>query len=239
MTFPVPLDAVAFDLDGVLTDTAQAHYRAWRRLADSLGIPFDEATNEALKGVDRMGSLALILGDRAGYDIARRAELAARKNDWYLDEIAHFGPADLFLGARDAIEQCRAAGLSVALASASRNAPLLLARLGIDELFDTVVDPASVAQGKPAPDIFLAAARALGAAPHRVMGVEDAAAGIAAIRAAGMPSLGIGDPAQLSGADRVIAAIGDFDLADYAASRVSRSSRISAAPIRTSGTSTR
>ena len=117
------LKGVAFDLDGVLTDTARAHYRAWKKLADSLGIPFDEERNEALKGVDRMGSLALILGDRPAYDLTERQRLAARKNDWYLEEIAHFGPADLFPGARAALEQCRAAGLGIALASASRNAP--------------------------------------------------------------------------------------------------------------------
>lgn len=213
--FPRPLDAVAFDLDGVLTDTARAHYRAWKRLADTLAIPFDEEANEALKGVDRMGSLALILGDRPGYDDARRHELAAIKNDWYLEEIAEFGPADLFPGARDAIEQCRAAGMGVALASASRNAPLLLERMEVTELFDVVVDPASVAAGKPAPDIFLAAARGVGADPARTLGVEDSAAGIAAIGAAGMPSLGIGDATALPGADVVIAAIGDFRLPDY------------------------
>ena len=78
-----------------------------------------------------------------------------------------------------------------------------------------MVDPASVAHGKPAPDIFQAAARATGVLPARMLGVEDAAAGIAAIRAAGMPALGIGNPAMLHAADRVIATIGDFDLADY------------------------
>ena len=215
--FPRPLDAVAFDLDGVLTDTARAHFRAWKRLADSLGIGFDEDANEALKGVDRMGSLALILGERPGFDDVRRAELAARKNDWYLEEIAHFGPGDLFAGARDAIEQCRAAGMGVALASASRNAPLLLARMRIDALFDVVVDPASVAAGKPAPDIFLAAAAALGVEPARTLGVEDAPAGVAAIHAAGMAALGIGDASTLVQADRVIATIGDFRLDDYRA----------------------
>jgi beta-phosphoglucomutase len=212
----VRLKGVAFDLDGVLTDTARAHYRAWKKMADTLGIPFDEEANEALKGVDRMGSLALILGDRPGYDAAARAGLAARKNDWYLEEIAHFGPEDLFPGALAALGQCRAAGCKLALASASRNAPLLLARMQIDTLFDAVIDPASVAAGKPAPDIFLAAARAIGAEPSQVLGVEDAAAGIQAIRAAGMPALGVGDPAALPGADWVIPAIADFDLADYA-----------------------
>lgn len=216
MSFPVPLGAVAFDLDGVLTDTARAHYRAWQRLADTLDIPFNEAANEALKGVDRLGSLALILGDRLGYDDAERARLAARKNGWYLEEIAHFGPADLFPGARDALGQCRAAGLKLALASASRNAPLLLERMGIAGLFDAVIDPASVAQGKPAPDIFVAAAAAVGVAPSQVLGVEDAAAGIAAIKAAGMPALGVGDPAQLTEADRVIARIADFNLREFA-----------------------
>ena len=217
MSFPRLLDAVAFDLDGVLTDTARAHYRAWKRLADKLSIPFDEEANEALKGVDRMGSLALILGDRPGFDGETRARLAAEKNAWYLEEIAEFGPQDLFLGAHDALDQCRGAGMALALASASRNAPLLLQRLGIDMLFDVVVDPASVAGGKPAPDIFLAAASAVGVAPGHVLGVEDSAAGITAIRAAGMPSLGIGTVTALPDADRVIPAIGDFRLSDYRA----------------------
>ncbi|MBC9031362.1 beta-phosphoglucomutase [Sphingomonas sp. JC676] len=217
MTAKRRLAGVAFDLDGVLTDTARAHYRAWKKMADTLGIPFDEEANEALKGVDRMGSLALILGDRPGYDSTERERLAAQKNDWYLEEIAHFGPEDLFPGAREALDQCRTAGLRLALASASRNAPLLLARMQIDTLFDAVIDPASVAAGKPAPDIFLAAARAIGAEPAQVLGVEDAAAGIQAIRAAGMPALGVGDPAALPGADWVIPVIADFDLADYSA----------------------
>ena len=209
------IDAVAFDLDGVLTDTARAHYRAWKRLADSLGIPFDEVANEALKGVDRIVSLQLILGDRPGFDAARRADLAATKNAWYLEEITKVGPADLFPGAAIALDACREAALGIALASASRNASLLLDRLGIADRFDAVVDPASVAVGKPAPDIFLAAAAALGAAPARTLGVEDSAAGVAAIRAAGMPSLGVGDIGVLGDADRVIPAIAAFDLADY------------------------
>ncbi|TGX49601.1 beta-phosphoglucomutase [Sphingomonas gei] len=216
MTFPRPLGGVAFDLDGVLTDTARAHFRAWKRLADSLGIPFDEAANEALKGVDRMGSLALILGDRPGFDAERRGALAAGKNRWYLEEIDSFGPSDLFPGAREALESCRAAGLAVTLASASRNAPLLLRKLGIEAMFDIVVDPAAVANGKPAPDIFLAAAAAVGVAPPAMLGIEDSAAGVTAIHAADMAALGIGPPGSLPDADRLIPSIADFRLADYA-----------------------
>lgn len=210
------LKGVAFDLDGVLTDTARAHYRAWKKLADMLAIPFDEEANEALKGVDRMGSLALILGDRPGYDQAECIRLATLKNDWYLEEIAHFGPEDLFPGAREALEQCRVAGLGITLASASRNAPLLIARMQVAELFDTIIDPASLAAGKPAPDIFLAAAAALGAAPAEMLGVEDAPAGVQAIHAAGMKAVGVGSPDSLPEADWIIPAIADFDLRNYA-----------------------
>jgi beta-phosphoglucomutase len=213
----VKLKGVAFDLDGVLTDTARAHYRAWKKLADTLGIAFDEHANEALKGVDRMGSLALILGDRRGFGEAERIRLATQKNAWYLEEIAHFGPGDLFPGAREALGQCRAAGLRLALASASRNAPLLIGRMQVAELFDTIIDPASLAAGKPAPDIFLAAADALGAAPDEMLGVEDAPAGVEAIHAAGMKALGVGTRAALPEADWIIPAIADFELADYSA----------------------
>ncbi|MGV3481144.1 MAG: beta-phosphoglucomutase [Sphingobium sp.] len=216
MRHPPPISAVLFDLDGVLTDTAHAHYAAWKRLADELGVPFDEATNEALKGVDRMGSLDLLLRHGGlSVDQAGREALASRKNGWYLEAIQAYGPADLFPGAREALYAVRGAGLRSALCSASRNAPALIDRLGIADLFDVVVDPASVAHGKPAPDIFLAAARQLDMSPDRCLGVEDAPAGVAAIHAAGMFAIGIGDPQVLSDADRVIPSIADFRLEDY------------------------
>lgn len=214
--FPRPLAAVLFDLDGVLTDTAHAHFIAWKRLADTVGIAFDEAANEALKGVDRMASLDRILasGERKA-DPAEREALAARKNAWYLEAIADFSPADLYPGARRVLEEVRTAGMKTALVSASRNAPLLVDRMAIADLFDTVVDPTGVPSGKPAPDIFLAAANALCVSPQECLGVEDAPAGIAAIHAAGMAALGIGLRTSLQEADAVIDQIGAFRLADY------------------------
>jgi beta-phosphoglucomutase len=214
--FPRHLQAVLFDLDGVLTDTAHAHFVAWKRLADSLGIAFDAAANEELKGIDRMGSLDRILarGERT-FDAAERETLAARKNGWYRDAIAGFSPADLYPGARGALDAVRAAGLRTALVSASRNAPALIAAMGIADRFDAVIDPAAVAHGKPAPDLFLAAAQALGVDPAACLGVEDAPAGVAAIHAAGMVALGIGTRAALPQADAIIAGLAEFRLADY------------------------
>lgn len=211
--FPRPAQALIFDLDGVLTDTAHTHYLAWKRLADEIGVPFDETVNLRLKGVDREASLAIILerADRP-YDEAERRELAARKNGYYRAAIEHVSPRDLYAGVTELLDAARARGLKLGLASASKNAAALLARLGIADRFDYVADAASIARAKPAPDIFLSVAQALGVPPERCIGIEDAAAGIVAIRAAGMPAVGIGDPAALPGADAHLPEIAAFDL---------------------------
>lgn len=206
--------AAIFDLDGVLADSAVAHFAAWRRIADSLGIAFTERDNEALKGVDRMGSLRhiLALGD-VSLPPEQCEALAARKNGYYLDAVTLMGPDDVLPGARQLVTDARTAGLLCAVASASRNAPLLLDRLALTPLFDFVADAGAIGNPKPAPDIFLACAAALGVAPAAAIGFEDAAAGIAAIKAAGMMAVGIGDPHQLAQADIVYRSTADVDLA--------------------------
>lgn len=214
--FPVAAKALIFDLDGVLTDTAEGHYQAWQRLADELGVPFDRHRNEALKGIDRMGSLERILaGSGKVLTEAEKLEAATRKNGYYQDLIARFTPDDLFDGVRDLLVAARAAGLKLGLASASRNAPFLLARLGIADLFDHVADAGAIPNPKPAPDIFLSVAAALNVSPSACLGVEDSMAGIEAIKDAGMPALGIGDPAILTRADAVIGHIRDFRLENF------------------------
>lgn len=211
-TFPRACRALIFDLDGVLTDTAHVHYRAWKRLADELGIAFDEIVNRRMKGVDRMGSLEILLEAAPRvYGDAEKQALAERKNAYYREAIADFGPDDLFPGAGELLRAAKVAGLRLGLASASRNAPALLRSLGIGELFDTIADPAQ-AQPKPHPDLFLAAAAALDVDPGDCIGIEDAASGIAAIKAAGMAAVGIGDADELQGADRVLPAIAQLAL---------------------------
>ncbi len=214
------LKAVIFDLDGVIADTAVVHHAAWKRLADEIGVAFDDATGERMKGVDRRGSLDILLqAATRRYTETEKQALAARKNDYYREQIEHFGPQDLLPGARAAIESVRRAGLRTALASASRNAALLLQRLGIAELFDVVVDANRISRSKPDPEIFLAAAHALGVAPHECMGVEDAAAGIASIHAAGMAAVGIGNAQALAKADLVLPSIAAFDIDTFTATR--------------------
>jgi alpha,alpha-trehalose phosphorylase len=215
-----PLKAVIFDLDGVIADTAVVHHAAWKRLADEIGVPFDDATGERMKGVDRPGSLEILLeAATRRYTDAEKQALAARKNDYYREQIERFGPQDLLPGARAAVESVRRAGLATALASASRNAALLLQHLGIADLFDVVVDANRISRSKPDPEIFLAAASALGVAPDECIGVEDAAAGIASIHAAGMAAVGIGQRQTLAEADLVLPGIAAFDIGTLTTTR--------------------
>ncbi|MBS0455050.1 MAG: beta-phosphoglucomutase [Proteobacteria bacterium] len=212
---PAP-SAFIFDLDGVITDTAELHYVAWRALALDLGIVFDEADNEQLKGLSRMDSLEriLALGTKQFSEVDKHA-MAERKNAHYLALVEKMTPADLLPGALDALGAARAAGCGVALASASKNAALVLERLGISQAFDHVVDSNHIRNSKPHPEVFLAAAKALGAAPQDCVGIEDAVAGVQAIRAAGMFAVGVGDARVLAQADQVIADLRHFIPSNY------------------------
>ena len=188
------LRAVVFDLDGVLTDTAERHYLAWGRLATEEAIPFDRELNERLKGVSRMESLEIIL-DRAGRatdDPRERVRLAERKNAYFGELIAGITPHDLLPGMGELLAELRAAGIRTAIASMSHNVYEVVRRLGIEDQVDAIVDPATLVKGKPDPEIFLAAADLLGVRPDDCVGIEDARAGIEAITAAGMAAVGVG-----------------------------------------------
>ncbi|HTD06907.1 beta-phosphoglucomutase [Undibacterium sp.] len=208
--------AVIFDLDGVITDTAHYHYLAWKQLAESQGVAFDHAFNEQLKGIDRTGSLNLILASSGRqYSDLQKQALADQKNRHYQQLIAGMSAADLLPGALDALRIVRAAGLKTGLASVSKNAFAVLDKLGIADLFDYVVDASKITNSKPDPEIFLTAAKRLNVAPSLCLGVEDSVAGIRAIKAAGMYALGIGQPSILTEADKVIPNLDRFSLGDY------------------------
>jgi kojibiose phosphorylase len=199
------LDIVAliFDLDGVVTNTSEAHYLAWQRLANEEGLPFDRQRNEALRGISRRESLALILGARS-VSADKADELMERKNHYYLDLIARLTPDDVLPGAVELIDEARRRGLKVALGSASKNAREVLDRLAIADRFDAILDGNSVQVAKPAPDLFLAAAEALGVPADQCVVFEDATDGVAAGIAAGMFTVGIGPDERVGAADVVL-----------------------------------
>lgn len=197
------IKAFLFDLDGVLTDTSEFHYLAWQRLADEEGLPFSRLDNEALRGVSRRESLAVLL---KGKNISEETAQAwmERKNNYYLELVDRMTPANLLPGAVDLLAELRAASIRIAIASASKNALLVLERLKIGLAIEAVVDGNTPARSKPAPDLFLAAAKALGVQPAECVVVEDAAVGIAAGNAAGMQTLGLGPVERVGAAGLVL-----------------------------------
>ena len=197
------IKAFLFDLDGVLTDTSEFHYLAWQRLADEEGLPFSRLDNEALRGVSRRESLTVLLKGNNISDETAQAWMD-RKNSYYLELVNRMTPANLLPGAVNLLAELRAAGIRIAIASASKNAPLVLERLKIGPAIDAVVDGNTPARSKPAPDLFLAAAQALEVLPDDCVVVEDAAVGIAAGIAAGMHTLGLGPVERVGAAGMVL-----------------------------------
>lgn len=189
------LKAVVFDLDGVITDTAHLHFLAWRTVAQEIGISIDETFNEELKGISRMDSLQRILrygGKEGAFNEQQRLALAAKKNELYVRSLASLTQDSLLPGIREVLAGIRVANVKTGLASVSLNAPGILQALGIDHAFDFCADASRIARSKPDPEIFLAACAGLNVSPREAIGIEDAAAGIQAINAAGILSVGIG-----------------------------------------------
>lgn len=189
-----------FDLDGVLTDTAEFHYRAWKRLADEEGLPFNRTDNEQLRGVSRRESLLRLLKGRSVAE-EQLGDWMSRKNAYYLQLIGGMTPADVLPGVRSLLADVRLNDMKTALGSASRNAREVIARLELETLLDAVADGASVERQKPAPDLFLHAAALLGLAPSECAVVEDAAAGIEAARRGGFRTVGLGPSDRVGAAD--------------------------------------
>ncbi|MBC1568513.1 beta-phosphoglucomutase [Listeria sp. FSL L7-1425] len=207
------LKGVVFDLDGVITDTAHYHYLAWKKTAESIGIEFDEAFNENLKGVSRIDSLLLILkkGGRENDFTQEQIEaLAADKNEFYVSLLKEITPADVLPGIKELIVALKKQNLKCAIASVSKNARTVLSALEMEQEFDYIVDAAKITKSKPDPEIFVEACRGLGLETSEVVGVEDAQAGIEAINAAGVVSVGVGS--GLREADMTLKSTGLLDL---------------------------
>ena len=202
-----------FDLDGVITDTAEFHYRAWKRLADEEGIPFSRADNEHLRGISRRESLLHIIGNRSYPEETIQAMLD-RKNRYYLESIANISPRDLCPGAKALLDEICSAGMKSALGSASKNAREVINRLGIQQHFDAISDGYSVERPKPAPDLFVHASGQLDLSPRECAVVEDASAGIEAARTGGFHTVGLGPAERVGSAEAVFPSLEGVHLQD-------------------------
>ncbi len=198
MSHTKPAYGFIFDLDGVLTDTAEYHYWSWQRLADEEGLAFSREDNEALRGVSRRRSLEILLKGKTLPESVME-DYMARKNAYYLEDMERLTPADLLPGAGQFLAAARAEGIVLGLASASKNARMVCERLGILDLFRVIGDGYSVVNAKPAPDLFVWVAGGLGLNPKACTVFEDAEMGIAVAQQGGFYTVGIG-PAERVGA---------------------------------------
>lgn len=211
----VELEAVIFDLDGVITDTAEFHFIAWKNIAEEIGIKIDRSFNEALKGVSRTESLERILryGGREGdFSQEEKEILARKKNSLYKELITKITRADLLPGIWDLLQDLRSGGIKLGLASMSKNVFSVVDNLQVRKFFDVIVDVREVERGKPDPEIFLRAAKDLGVQPKDCLAIEDAEAGVKAIKKAGMFAIGIGSEKELAEADLILPTTGGLSL---------------------------
>jgi beta-phosphoglucomutase len=199
------IEACIFDLDGVIVDTAKYHYLAWKKLARELGFEFTEAQNEKLKGVSRMDSLDILLKfGNVNLNHEEKLGLAEKKNNWYVEFISNIKSDDILPGAKEFLEIVRNKKIKTALGSVSKNAMVILSKLGLNAYFDAIIDGNKVVHAKPNPEVFLLGAKELNVLPENCVVFEDAEAGIQAAINAGMYSIGIGNSEILHQANFVI-----------------------------------
>ncbi|MCR5006395.1 MAG: beta-phosphoglucomutase [Clostridiales bacterium] len=192
--------AVIFDLDGVICFTDKYHYLAWKKLADRLGIYFDEKINNRLRGVSRMASLEIILerSDKE-YTQEEKEAFAEEKNTDYREYLMTMSPADLSDEVKTTLDELRARGYLLAIGSSSKNTKLILSKIGLGDYFDAIADGNDITHSKPDPEVFLCAASKLGVPAAECAVVEDALAGIQAAKGGGMIGLALGGDADHCG----------------------------------------
>ena len=205
------MKAFIFDLDGVIVSTDSLHYRAWKALADSEGIYFDEEINNRLRGVSRMESLEIIL-ERATrtYTDEEKVAMAEKKNGIYRELLQVLTPSDRLAGVTETLDALRAKGYKLAIGSSSKNTPIILEKIGYSGYFDAISDGNNIKNSKPDPEVFLKAAEFLQLQPDECFVVEDAEAGITAAKAGGFTAIGIGSAAEDPNADYAIQAFADL-----------------------------
>ena len=197
------MKAFVFDLDGVLVFTDRFHYQAWKKMADRIGVYFDETINNRLRGVSRAESLEIILERWEGEPLSREEKeaLMEEKNNSYRELLATMTPADVADDVRRTLDVLKKRGHKLAIGSSSKNTKFILQQVALMDVFDAISDGTNISRSKPDPEVFIKAAQFLGEEPDNCIVVEDAFAGIDAAKAAGMTGVGIGDAAGYEKAD--------------------------------------
>jgi beta-phosphoglucomutase len=196
------IQAVIFDLDGVIVSTDELHYRAWKKMADKHGIEFNHEINHRLRGVSRMASLEIVLEKASKpFSDQDKEEMASSKNQDYVNLLKNLTEENILPHVKEVLFSLKDRGIRIAIGSSSKNAKLILKQIGLFELFDVIADGNDIIHSKPDPEIFIKASEKLGISRNLCAVVEDAVAGINAAKAAGMLAFAIEDAIKSDVAD--------------------------------------
>jgi beta-phosphoglucomutase len=207
------LQAIIWDMDGVIVDSSDEHRRAWQQLAAEEGVAFSDADFWSTFG----WSNAAIIPRFWGANLSReQVDALANRKEIHFRALVREGITAL-PGALELLQAAHEAGLKQSLASSAplENIRLMSDLLGLHRWLDAVVSGDRLPRGKPAPDIFLLAAEKLGVAPQHCLVIEDAPAGVAAAKAAGMRCLAVTtshEASALTAADRVVSSLKEVQL---------------------------
>lgn len=209
------LDAVIFDLDGVIADTVPLYYIATKKITDELVVPFTKEDNLVYQGIPRMVLIEdLVKKSGTEFTNEEKIGLGEKKNEYYQELISDIGPDQMLPGIRDFLFELKEKGIKIALASSSSNAPFVLEKLDIIHLFDAIIDPHSLAKGKPDPEIFIRAADRVGAKHENCVVIEDGEAGLSGIWKTSMFSIGVGTESYHYHADWQVASTKELNVKD-------------------------
>jgi beta-phosphoglucomutase len=200
-----------FDLDGVLINTFNYHFRAWKEIMKKFGFEFTESFSEELKGLDRMQSLDKILNAaKLNFSESDKLKLATEKNNLFLNNIAAMNEKDILPGMENFIKEAIRIKIPLAVGSSSKNASILLEKTGLKKYFEVIVDGNMISKAKPDPEIYLSIAQKFNFPPKRCIVFEDSRSGVTAGKRAGMHVVGIGDHQYLDQADLVFKSLEHF-----------------------------
>lgn len=205
------IKAVIFDLDGVLAKSDHYHTAAWRELCRRWGIPFADSTGDLVRGVSRLDS-ARIVAAQGGVTLPQEtlAAFAEEKNRYYVQLLETMSAGDVIPGVEGLLQYLQQAGIPMAVASSSKNAPLILEKTGLATYFSVIMDGSKITRSKPDPEVFQKAADALGVAYGDCLVVEDAVSGVQAGLAMGAKVAAVGAAAQMPGVTYILKETGDL-----------------------------
>lgn len=206
------IEGIIFDLDGVIVHTDKFHYLGWKKMADRLGIYFDEVINNRLRGVSRMASLEIVLERYEGPVLSEeeKVALATEKNEYYKELLGTMTEKDVAPEVLETLRELKARGKKLAIGSSSKNAKFILERVGLLDFFDAISDGNNITKSKPDPEVFIKAAEFINIPAENCLVVEDAFAGVEAAKAGGMQAAAIGDAVKCELADHRLAGFEDL-----------------------------